>query len=75
MQIPEVITVKPLPQHHLQIIFENGEEKYLDITPYLKYPVYATLKDEKIFSAVYICNGTICWGENEEMDIDLIGLG
>lgn len=69
MKIPEVINVKSLPHHSLKIKFENGEEKYLDVNPYLKYPVYEILKDEKIFSLVYVCNGTICWGENGEIDI------
>lgn len=61
----EVINFKILDYMYMIISFSNGEERVFDATCLLEYPVYQPLKDEKIFNAVEIRNGTLSWCNNK----------
>lgn len=63
---PRIKTVKYKSPYKLILSFTNGENKEFDISPYLSYPVYESLKDESFCSKVKIFNGTAIW--NEEID-------
>lgn len=61
----EVVDFKILDYMHMIISFSNGEQRVFDATCLLEYPVYQPLKDEKIFNAVEIRNGTLSWCNNK----------
>lgn len=61
----EVVDFKILDYMYMIISFSNGEQRVFDATCLLEYPVYQPLKDEKIFNAVEIRNGTLSWCNNK----------
>jgi hypothetical protein len=67
---PKVTKVNPLPDYKLDLTFNNGQKKRFDMRPYLKYQVYKDLADISNFMKTHICNGTVCWGDSELVDID-----
>ncbi len=44
------------------------------MTPYLKYLVYAELKDENVFSLAGVQFGTMVWDEETDIDPDRLYL-
>lgn len=64
----EVMSVRALPEFVLRVKFTNGEIKTFDFKPYLDKPVYASLKDEEVFKAVYVDSGIPMWCDG---DIDI----
>ena len=61
----EVVDFKILDYMYMIISFSNGEQRVFDATCLLEYPVYQPLKDEIIFTAVEIRNGTLSWCNNK----------
>jgi hypothetical protein len=58
-----ITKAKPLADYKLLVLFSTGEEKEVDITSLLDYPVFQALKDVSVFNTVYIECGTVCWNE------------
>lgn len=65
---PAVISVKVLPLYELHLVYKNGEERILDMKPYLNTGIFKQLKDEKVFNSVKVSFDTIEW--MNEIDID-----
>ncbi|QSZ26996.1 DUF2442 domain-containing protein [Aceticella autotrophica] len=70
MKSPDIIRAKVLDDYLIHITFENGEERIFDIKPYLKYPVFKPLKDEKEFNSYKIVDGTIEWSCGADLSTD-----
>lgn len=64
----QISTIQTLTDFQLHIKFDDGTEKYFDIKPYFKFPVFSILKDEKIFKSVINKNYFIEW-QNHEIDL------
>jgi len=67
----EVITpvnVEALDDYVLRVFFSNNEVKIFDVKPYLKYKIFAPLKDKAFFAQATTSSDTVCW--NEKIDID-----
>jgi len=64
---PDVIQVTALPNYKLQIQFENGEVKVFDMSPYLQYQAFSSLRESNVFMRAKVSNGTVGW--TEEIDI------
>lgn len=62
MLIP-VVKVKALPNHHLQLLFEDGVEKVVDLMPFIRQEgISAPLQDEMYFAQVSVeAGGGITW--------------
>jgi hypothetical protein len=67
MQLPRPQSVKPIADYKLDIGFNNGETKRLDMTPYLAYPAFAALRDVPLFMQAKVAHNTIVW--TDEIDI------
>jgi hypothetical protein len=61
--LPRAISVKPIDNSKLLIIFNNDEERLFDVSPYLHYPVYELLNDPLFFKKARVFNGTIIWDD------------
>jgi Protein of unknown function (DUF2442) len=61
MQLPNIISAEPLSNYFIRIIFDNNLEKEIDIKPFIKNGVSATLKDEHFFKLVKVEDGFISW--------------
>jgi hypothetical protein len=56
--------VKPYINYQLLIIFENGEKRIFDVSPYLNKGIFTELKSLNMFNSVRVVDGTVQW-ENE----------
>ena len=64
-----VVGVRPLEGHRLWVRFSSNETRVFDFKPLLKFPAFAPLTDEKVFSSVYIDYGVPTWNDGT-IDID-----
>ena len=58
---PKAIDVKPLKDYQIEIKFDNGEIKILDVKPYFKFKIFKELKEENKFATVKISGLSIEW--------------
>jgi hypothetical protein len=59
-----VTSVKPGNDFKLEILFNTGEKRLFDMTPYLTKGVFKRLKDERYFKQAYVDFDTVCWPGN-----------
>lgn len=57
----DVVSVTPLPDYRLDLVFENGEQRQFDMRPYLGFPVYRPLENLGFFGLAKIDYGTVVW--------------
>jgi hypothetical protein len=55
------ISVKPLDDYKLLIMFDNDEERTFDVEPYLGDSFFAPLKNAAIFNSVKVSPISIEW--------------
>jgi hypothetical protein len=58
---PRVIKVKPTMDYKLKLTFSNGEEKVLDMKPFLNTGRFTELNNEAMFASVVCTLGSIQW--------------
>jgi len=56
-----VTSVLATDDFHLELMFDTGELKVFDATPYLDKGVFQRLKDLSLFKQAYVAGGTVCW--------------
>lgn len=66
-----VISVQPLENYKLLLVFDNGEKRIGDIKPLLTKPVFAFLEDTKYFNSVYLEYGAVTWKDYNGNEIDI----
>lgn len=71
---PRAIIVEYVSPHKLFIIFSNRQRKLFDLKPYLHYPVYRVLEDERFCCQAFIKQGTVAWNDEIDFDPDLLYL-
>ena len=64
---PDVKQVKVLPDFRIEAVFEDGEARRFDLTPYLDYPVFSPLREKVLFARAHIEHGVVVW--NDEIDL------
>ena len=52
----------------------DGEQRRMDVTPYLAYPVFQRLRDPGFFAEVQADHGTVCWPAGIDLDPDSVYL-
>ena len=70
-----VSSVKPLEKFKVLLEFTNGEQKTVDLEPFLRGPIFEPLKpDPKRFRAVRVDEelGTIVWDNGADIDPDVL---
>ncbi len=71
---PKAKTAKALNGFQLEVEFINGEKRYFDVTPLLKYPIYQSLKLPGYFEQVFVSQGIVQWPNEEDISPDLLYL-
>jgi Protein of unknown function (DUF2442) len=71
---PRVVAVSPLPDHALLVSFGNGEQRRLDMRPYLNFPVFERLRDSAFFELARADHGTVAWPGGIDLDPDSVYL-
>lgn len=61
---PRVAKAIPLKDYKVSLLFDNGEERIFDVSPYLNMGIFSELKEPDIFYSVRAIEGTIQW-QNE----------
>ncbi len=64
----DVIDVQAQQDFTLYLQFENGEQRYFNMAPYIDQKPWARLKSDKTFLAAFIENGTVAWPGNIDID-------
>jgi hypothetical protein len=56
-----VTSVRPLPDYRLDLVFDNGAHRALDMSPWLKRGLFAQLRDPRLFGTVHVSFDTVEW--------------
>jgi hypothetical protein len=70
-----VRSVKPLRQFQVELEFSNGEQKVVDLEPWLRGPIFEPLRQSpELFRSVRVDEelGTIVWDNGADMDPDVL---
>jgi len=62
-----ITAVKPQDNYILFLTFENGEQRYLDMKPYLHRGVFKALANKDMFDTARLSFDTVAW----DNDVDL----
>jgi len=64
----DVIHVEAKPDFSMIIEFENGEQKYFDMNPFIDEKPWVGLKEGNAFLKAFVLNGTVAWPGNIDID-------
>ena len=64
---PIVQRVTPLPDYRIELQFDNGEVRILDMTSYLDFGIFAELRDEALFETVQVCFDSVEWKNGADL--------
>jgi len=67
-----VKSVKPLDGYRLLTRFENEEERYFDVSPYLEMGQFSELKDVSLFNSVKVSFDSIEWANHLDFDPEIL---
>ena len=71
-----VVSVVALNDLHLQLDFDDGLSRTVDVTPYVQGPHYKQVRlSEKFFKTAHIESGTVVWDNGVMLDADLLRYG
>jgi hypothetical protein len=68
---PLVTEVEPIGDHKLRLTFEYGEQRLLDMRPYM-IGVFTELKNPDYFRQVRIEDGSIAWPHGQDLAYDML---
>jgi hypothetical protein len=63
----KVVSVKPLDNYKLALMFKNNEQRCFDVKPLLETGVFRSLKDLEVFNTVKVCFDSISWDNNVDI--------
>ncbi len=64
---PTALQVDVVRDNYLKIHFDNGETRFLDVTPFIKGSWYGELADPVYFKRVQTDGFTIVWPEGQDL--------
>ena len=73
--LADVISVKPLEGYRLQVQFEDGVSKVVNVKELVEFTgVFEYLKDEEQFAQVTVNEelGVVCWPNGADLDSDVL---
>ena len=71
---PRVVNVTALDNFRLKIIFNNGERRIFDVSPYMQYPAYKRLANAGYFALARPDHGTVVWPDEIDFCPDTVYL-
>jgi hypothetical protein len=69
---PRPTTVRPLPNHELEIKFSNGESRVFNMKPYLEFGVFRELKNVSYFNQAQVQHDTVTWPNEQDVCPDTL---
>ncbi len=71
-----VVSVVALNDLHLQLDFDDGLSRTVDVTPYVQGPNFKQIRlSEKFFKTAHVENGAVIWDNGVMLDADLLRYG
>lgn len=66
---PNIVQVKPMPNNILELVYETGEQKRFDVSPYIKGSWFGKLADFAYFTTVHLLPGGIGieWADGQDI--------
>ena len=64
---PKVLDVKTLADYRVLIIFDSGEKKAFNVTPYICGDWFGKLRDKNFFNTVRAVGRTIQWAGGQDI--------
>lgn len=73
-QLIRVQSVEPLDAPRIRVIFTNGEQREIDLTPYIATgPIFAPVRtNPSFFQSVVVDGGTLTWPNGADIDPDVL---
>ena len=69
---PSVCEVTPNRDFSLNIVLDTGENRLLDMKPYLDFGVFKKLRDYEKFKHARVAFDTIEWDEGVDLDPEFV---
>lgn len=71
-----VVSVVALNDLHLQLDFDDGLSRTVDVTPYVQDAQFKQIRlSEKFFKTAHVENGSVVWDNGVMIDADLLRYG
>lgn len=71
-----VVSVVALNDLHLQLDFDDGLSRTVDVTPYVQGPYFKQIRlSEKFFKTAHVESGSVVWDNGVMLDADLLRYG
>jgi hypothetical protein len=68
-----VLAAQPLEDYRVRVEFEDGSQKELDLEPYLRGPIFESVRnDPGVFRSLKVQDGTITWENGADIDPDVL---
>jgi hypothetical protein len=61
------IEVQALPEFKLAILFDNGERRVFDVSPYLDHGLFRDLRDPAVFKSARISFDSVAWANGVDL--------
>lgn len=76
-QFVRVQSATPLEGRLVHVVFTNGEERDIDLSPYIgRGPVFEPVRnDPTFFRAIHVEGGTVAWPNGADIDPDVLYYG
>ncbi|WP_045214830.1 DUF2442 domain-containing protein [Desulfonatronovibrio magnus] len=71
---PRVKDVRPNDDYTLNLLFDNGEERVFNVSPYLDKGIFKELRDINMFKSVKPVLGSIQWKHGQDFCPDTLYL-
>ena len=71
MYLP-VISVTPIDNYKILLIFGNGEKRQFDMNPFLDKGIFKELRDISVFNTVKVSFDTIEWENEADIDPEIL---
>ncbi len=71
---PQVISVDADKHYRLKLVFDNGETRIFDMTPFLDKGVFKELQDLNYFSRARVAFGGVEWPHEQDLSKDTLYL-
>jgi len=73
-QLIRVQSAEPLDARRIRVVFTNGEQREIDLTPYIDTgPIFELVRtNPSFFQSVAVDGGTLTWPNGADIDPDVL---
>jgi len=72
VQLVDVTEVAVVTDYTVRLTFSDGIVKEIDLTPYLRGPIFAPVREPEFFRRAHIADGAISWPNGADIDTQVL---